>query len=85
MTPPGAGLGAGPGMTRLEVGLVAVILLLWLMVIRLFLQRWDKLSKILPYQPVYSKEMSEKIEEEADKLRSANSFEFSTNKVTRTS
>ena len=36
----------------------------------------DKLSRLLPYQPVYSKEMSEKIKIEEEKLRSGNSFDI---------
>ena len=35
----------------------------------------DKLSRLLPYQPVYSKEMTEKIELEEEKIRSVNSFD----------
>jgi hypothetical protein len=36
----------------------------------------DKLSRLLPYQPVYSKEMTEKIEMEEEILRSVNSFDI---------
>ena len=36
----------------------------------------DKLSRLLPYQPVYSKEMAEKIEMEEEKQRSGNSFDI---------
>lgn len=36
----------------------------------------DKLSRLLPYQPVYSKEMAEKIEMEEEKIRSGNSFDI---------
>ena len=34
-----------------------------------------KVSRLLPYQPVYSEEMAEKIELEEEKLRLGNSLE----------
>ena len=37
----------------------------------------DKISRHIPTLSVYSKEMSEKIEMEAEKLRSANSVDYS--------
>jgi len=64
-------------MTNGEVVMIGFILLLWLYVIRIFLQKWDKISRHIPSQPVYSKEMSEKIEMEEEKLRSANSIDNS--------
>jgi len=66
----------GTALNLVEVVLVILMLLLWVVVIRIFLQRWDKLSRLLPYQPVYSKEMAEKIEMEEEKLRSGNSFDI---------
>ena len=83
-------------MDNLEIGLISFILLLWLFVIRIFLQRWgealysrviiitdltwlcsEKISRHIPTLSVYSKEMSEKIEMEVEKLRTANSVDYS--------
>ena len=87
---------SGRGMDNLEIGLISFILLLWLFVIRIFLQRWggalysrviiitdltwlcsEKISRHIPTLSVYSKEMSEKIEMEVEKLRTANSVDYS--------
>ena len=74
-----------PKLDLVEVVLVIFMLLLWSVVIKIFLLRWgrthcnlleifipfflEKLSRLLPYQPVYSKEMAEKIEMEEEKIR----------------
>jgi len=62
-----------------EVFLILFVLVLWVVVLCIFFQRWGKIRSLLPYQPVYSKEMVEKIEkiETEKKIRnSRTSFSF---------
>lgn len=62
-----------------EFFLILFVLILWVVVVSIFFQRWGKIRSLLPYQPVYSKEMVEKIEkiETEKKIRSARtSFSF---------
>lgn len=44
-----------------EVLLVLFVLFLWGIVLGLFFQRWGKIRGLLPYQPVYSKELSDRL------------------------
>jgi len=64
-----------------ELFLVIFILFLWAVVLRLFFQRWGKIRGLLPYQPVYSKEMADKIEkienEKIEKIARSNRTSFS--------
>jgi len=58
--------------------LVLTILIIWGVVVSLFFQRWGKIRSLLPYQPVYSKEMAEKIEKiETEKTLRSNRASFS--------
>ena len=47
-----------------------------MMIITITLLCLDKIRRNIPPQPVYSKEMSEKIEMEVEKLRSGNSIDY---------
>ena len=77
-----------------EVLLVFFILFLWGVVLSIFFQRWGKnflrimdfidfyfsgkIRSLLPYQPVYSKEMAEQIEQiETEKKIGSNRTSFS--------
>ena len=77
-----------------EIILVFFILVLWGVVLSIFFQRWGKhfyvrinihdfghlgkIRSLLPYQPVYSKEMVEKIEMiETEKIMKSNRTSFS--------
>jgi len=61
-----------------EVLLVFFILFLWGVVLSIFFQRWGKIRSLLPYQPVYSKEMAVKIEQiETEKKIRSNRTSFS--------
>ena len=54
-----------------EIFLVFFILFLWAVVLRIFFQRWGKIRGLLPYQPVYSREMVERIDQ-IDKIVRSN-------------
>lgn len=61
-----------------EIMLVFGILFIWGVVLSLFFQRWGKIRSLLPYQPVYSKEMADKIDQiEAEKNMRSNRTSFS--------
>jgi len=58
--------------------LVLAILIIWGVVVSLFFQRWGKIRSLLPYQPVYSKEMVDKMEKiETEKTLRSNRASFS--------
>lgn len=63
---------------NIDLILVLAMLIIWGVVVSLFFQRWGKIRSLLPYQPVYSKEMVDKMEKiETEKTLRSNRASFS--------
>ncbi|XP_023339864.1 uncharacterized protein LOC111710075 [Eurytemora carolleeae] len=54
--------------------IVVIVLILWSLIILSFMKRWGKITEHLPYQPVYSAEMAEKIAQNELRLITQLSF-----------